>query len=103
MATSSVSGARLRYALDSRESETRGSLRNRFTNGGIIMNWLQIEGKWDRMRGKVKEKWGRLTDDQLDIIAGKRDQMIGALKETYGMEKEIAEREIDVWASTLNS
>jgi uncharacterized protein YjbJ (UPF0337 family) len=53
------------------------------------------------MRGKVKEKWGKLTDDELDVIAGKRDQLIGALKESYGMEKERAEREIDTWASTL--
>ena len=61
------------------------------------MNWQQIEGKWDRMRGKVKEKWGQLTDNELDVIAGKRDQLVGALKETYGMQKEMAEREIDAW------
>ena len=66
------------------------------------MNWEQIEGKWDRLRGKVKEKWGKLTDDELDVIAGKRDQLVGALKEAYGLEKERAEREIDTWASRLN-
>jgi uncharacterized protein YjbJ (UPF0337 family) len=65
------------------------------------MNWQQIEGKWDRMRGKVKEKWGRLTDDELDVIAGKRDQLVGALKEKYGMQKEMAEREIDAWTTDL--
>jgi uncharacterized protein YjbJ (UPF0337 family) len=65
------------------------------------MNWLQIEGKWDRMRGKAKEKWGRLTDDELDVVAGKRDQLVGALKEAYGMKKEMAEREIDAWAANL--
>jgi len=62
---------------------------------------LQIEGKWDRMRGKVKEKWGRLTDDELDVIAAKRDQLIGALKEKYGLQKEMAAREIDAWATDL--
>jgi uncharacterized protein YjbJ (UPF0337 family) len=55
------------------------------------------------MRGKAKEQWGKLTDDQLDVIAGKRDQLIGALKESYGLEKERAEREIDAWASGLNA
>ena len=65
------------------------------------MNWLQIEGKWDRMRGKAKEKWGRLTDDELDVVAGKRDQLVGALKDAYGMKKEMAEREIDAWAANL--
>jgi uncharacterized protein YjbJ (UPF0337 family) len=67
------------------------------------MNWQQIEGKWDRMRGKVREKWGKLTDDQIDVIAGKREQLIGALKESYGLEKERAAREIDAWASGLDA
>jgi uncharacterized protein YjbJ (UPF0337 family) len=69
----------------------------------MTMNWEQIEGKWDRMRGKVKEQWGKLTDDQLDVIAGKRDQLIGALKEQYGMEKEAAEREINTWLTRIKS
>lgn len=61
------------------------------------MNWDQIEGQWTQMKGTVKEKWGKLTDDDLDRIAGKRDQMIGVLQERYGWEKEQAQRELDDW------
>jgi uncharacterized protein YjbJ (UPF0337 family) len=48
-----------------------------------------------------EREMGKLTDNELDVIAGKRDQLVGALKETYGMQKEMAEREIDAWASAL--
>jgi len=58
------------------------------------MNWNQVEGNWKQFKGKVKEQWGRLTDDQLDVIAGKRDQLIGEVQEAYGIGKEEAERQI---------
>lgn len=56
------------------------------------MEWNQIEGQWTQFNGSVKEKWGRLTDDELDVIAGKRDKFIGKLQEIYGLSKEEAER-----------
>lgn len=59
------------------------------------MNWEQIEGKWTQLKGKVKEKWGDLTDDDLDRIAGKRDQLIGCLQQKYGLTREEAERQVD--------
>jgi len=65
------------------------------------MNWEQIEGKWDRAKGKLREKWGELTDDDIDVIAGKRDQLIGRLKERYGYQKEAAEKEINGWLDDL--
>jgi uncharacterized protein YjbJ (UPF0337 family) len=58
------------------------------------MNWSQIEGNWKQFKGKVKEQWGRLTDDQLDVIAGKRDQLAGEVQEAYGIGKDEAERQI---------
>jgi uncharacterized protein YjbJ (UPF0337 family) len=61
------------------------------------MNWQQIEGKWDQMKGKVREKWGKLTDDELSVIAGRRDNLVGKLKEKYGLQKEAAEKEINEW------
>jgi uncharacterized protein YjbJ (UPF0337 family) len=61
------------------------------------MNWDQIEGMWTQAKGKVKEQWGRLTDDELDIIAGKRDQLLGTLQRKYGWTKEQAERELSQW------
>jgi uncharacterized protein YjbJ (UPF0337 family) len=66
------------------------------------MNWEQIEGKWDRFKGKVREKWGQITDQELEQIAGKKDQLVGRLKERYGLEKEAAERDIDDWLRNIH-
>ena len=57
------------------------------------MNWDQIEGNWKHF--KVKEKWGQLTDDDLDQAAGKRDQVIGRLQARYGWQRDQAERELN--------
>lgn len=59
------------------------------------MNWDRIEGNWKQFRGMVKEKWGKLTDDDLDVIEGKRDKLAGKIQERYGMAKDAAERELD--------
>lgn len=59
------------------------------------MNWDQLQGNWLQFRGKVKEKWGKLTDDDLDVINGKRDQLAGRLQARYGYAKEQAEKEAD--------
>ena len=59
------------------------------------MNWDQVKGDWKQLTGKVKEKWGKLTDDELTMIAGKRDQLIGFIQERYGYEKEQAEKELN--------
>jgi uncharacterized protein YjbJ (UPF0337 family) len=61
---------------------------------GNIMNWDTIEGDWKQFKGHVKEKWGKLTDDNLDTIAGKRDQLAGKLQETYGITKDQAEIQV---------
>jgi uncharacterized protein YjbJ (UPF0337 family) len=66
------------------------------------MNWEQVEGKWDQLKGSVKEKWGKLTDDDLMMIKGRRDNLAGRLKERYGLEKEAAEKEIDAWTRGLH-
>ncbi len=67
------------------------------------MNWDQIEGKWKQSKGKFREKWGKLTDDDLDVIAGRRDQLIGLLQERYGIAREEAEREADDFVTYLSS
>ena len=67
------------------------------------MNWDQIQGNWKQFSGKVKEKWGKLTDDDLTTIAGKRDQLAGKLQERYGYEKAKAETELDDFARMLNA
>lgn len=58
------------------------------------MNKDMFEGNWKQLKGKVKEKWGKLTDDDLDVIAGKRDQLAGVLQKRYGIVKEAAEKQI---------
>jgi uncharacterized protein YjbJ (UPF0337 family) len=65
------------------------------------MSWDQIEGNWKQIKGKIRERWGKLTDDDLTEIAGKRDQLAGRLQERYGYEKERLEREIDDFAREL--
>lgn len=59
------------------------------------MNWDRIEGNWKIMKGKVREQWGKLTDDQLDVIGGKREQLVGKIQETYGVGKDEAEKQIN--------
>ena len=61
------------------------------------MNWDQIQGNWTKAKGKVRQKWGKLTDDDLTLINGKREELAGRLQERYGIEKERAESEIDDW------
>lgn len=53
------------------------------------------------LKGKIREKWGKLTDDELDVIAGKRDQLIGKLPEKYGFAKDEEEKQIAEWQKTL--
>lgn len=66
------------------------------------MNWEQVESQWDNLKGKVKEQWGRLTDDDLTRIRGKRDQLLARIKERYGIEKEKAEKDLDSFLNRLN-
>ena len=61
------------------------------------MNKDIIEVKWEQLKGKAKEKWGELTNDDWDVIAGKRDQLAGRIQERYGRTKEEAEKEVDEW------
>ena len=58
------------------------------------MNWDTIEGNWKSAKGKVREQWGQLTDDDLDVIAGKRDQLIGMIQSRYGKGKDAVEKEV---------
>jgi len=65
------------------------------------MNWDRIEGNWKQIKGKVHEKWGKLTDDHLDVVAGKREQLAGKIQEVYGVGKDEANRQIDEFAESM--
>jgi len=67
------------------------------------MNWDQIAGNWNQLKGHVKVKWGKLTDDDLEVIAGKREQLAGKLQERYGYEKARAEKELDEFSRALKA
>ena len=61
------------------------------------MNWDRIEGNWKQLAGKVKEQWGKLTYDQLDMVSGGRDKLVGKIQECYGVVKYEAERQVNYW------
>lgn len=58
------------------------------------MNWDTIKGNWKQAKGDVKARWGKLTDDQLDVISGKREKLVGQIQESYGVSREEAEKQI---------
>ncbi len=66
------------------------------------MNWDQIQGKWKEMKGRAKQRWGKLTDDDLDVVDGKRDELAGRIQNRYGMSKERAEKEVDEFCTTCD-
>lgn len=66
------------------------------------MNWDRVEGNWQQFKGKLREKWGDLTDDDIDVINGRREQLQGKIQERYGKRRDEAEREVDDWLKTLH-
>ena len=65
------------------------------------MSWDRISGNWTQWKGRVRERWGKLTDDQLDVVAGRRDQLSGHIQEAYGLGKDEAERQLRNWERNL--
>jgi uncharacterized protein YjbJ (UPF0337 family) len=61
------------------------------------MNWDRVEGNWKQLKGKAREKWGKLTDSDFETIAGKKDQLIGRIQERYGISKDEALKQADEW------
>lgn len=65
------------------------------------MNWDQVQGKWKQGKGALRQKWGKLTDDDLNTIAGSREKFVGVMQERYGIAKEEAQRRADEWVNSL--
>lgn len=65
------------------------------------MDWNQLQAAWPRMRGQLRHRWGRLTEDDLDIIAGQREVFIGRVEERYSVGREEARQRIEEWLHTL--
>lgn len=70
-------------------------------NERIYMNWDIVEGNWKQFKGKVRSRWGKLTDDQLELIAGKRIELAGKIQESYGVTKDEAEIQIKIFEEQL--
>jgi uncharacterized protein YjbJ (UPF0337 family) len=66
------------------------------------MNWDRIEGNWKEFKGKAQQQWGDLTNDDLEVIKGKRTELAGRLQQRYGYQKEEAEKQINTWLDTLH-
>ena len=65
------------------------------------MNWDRIEGNWKQFSGKVQQQWGKLTNDDLSKVEGKRTELVGRIQERYGYAKDQAEREVDDWVNGI--
>ncbi len=65
------------------------------------MNWDQVKGRWGEMKGMARQKWGDLTDDELDKIEGNREELVGTLQRKYGIGKEEAEKQADEFANSM--
>src|SRR6266513_162810 len=91
----------LDYLLSSLQPETayytlsEGSLLEEYR-----MNSDQLQGKWKELKGAVRERWGKLTDDDLDVIAGQQEQLIGHIQTRYGIARDEAKKQVDDWMST---
>lgn len=67
------------------------------------MNWDQVQGKWKQYKGNMRQKWGKLTDDDFDVINGQREVLVGKIQERYGTAKDVAEKQVDEFVNSLGS
>jgi uncharacterized protein YjbJ (UPF0337 family) len=95
--------ARMRKKPTLLVTRQRRSNQNRKKQEGkeCVMDWNRIEGNWKQFKGQAKEKWGRLTDDDLDVIKGRQDQLEGKIQERYGLAKDQAKKDVDAWFKSL--
>src|SRR3981081_2722002 len=71
------------------------------TQQEMTMDWNRVEGNWKQFKGAAKEKWGKLTDDDLNVIEGRREQLEGKLQQRYGFAKDQIHKDVDDWFRTL--
>jgi uncharacterized protein YjbJ (UPF0337 family) len=76
---------------------SRAELVARHAKTEATMDWNRVEGNWKQLKGKIKEQWGHLTDDDLDKVAGKQDQLEGLIQERYGLAKDQARKDVESW------
>ena len=69
--------------------------------GELVMDWDRIQGNWKQFKGRAKEKWGNLTDDDLDRVAGQREQLEGIIQQRYGLAKDQVRKDVDTWLKSV--
>ena len=62
------------------------------------MDWNRVEGNWKQLKGRAKQQWGKLTDDDLTLVAGRREELTGKVQERYGIARDAARKQVDEWA-----
>jgi uncharacterized protein YjbJ (UPF0337 family) len=77
-------------------------LLNHRPTKGHHMNWDTIQGNWKQLTGRAKQQWGKLTDDDLTLVAGHRDQLAGKIQERYGIAKDDAEEQLSAWEKSAD-
>ena len=82
-------------------SATRPSKSAHVNTGELVMDWDRVEGNWKQFKGRVKEKWGNLTDDDLDRVAGQREQLEGIIQQRYGIQKDQVRKDVDTWLKSV--
>jgi uncharacterized protein YjbJ (UPF0337 family) len=65
------------------------------------MNWDMIEGNWKQFKGQARQQWGKLTENELDQVEGRREELVGCIQEKYGIERDEAERQVRDWEGGL--
>ena len=66
------------------------------------MNWDRVKGNWKQFQGKARQQWGKLTDDDLEVARGSRDELVGRVQERYGIARDEAERQVSEWQNSLS-
>ncbi|MGN6454084.1 MAG: CsbD family protein [Steroidobacteraceae bacterium] len=66
------------------------------------MDWNRVEGNWKQLKGRAKQQWGKLTDDDLTASNGRRDELAGKVQERYGIAKDVARKQVDEWARSAD-
>jgi uncharacterized protein YjbJ (UPF0337 family) len=84
------------------DGKTDRSWRNaHLVHKEIAMNWDRIEGNWKQFKGQARQQWGKLTDDELDMVEGRREELVGRIQEKYGIARDEAERQVRDWEGRL--
>jgi uncharacterized protein YjbJ (UPF0337 family) len=74
---------------------------HRFIQQEPVMNWDRIEGNWKQFKGQVRQPWGKLTNDDLDLVEGRREELVGRIQEKYGIARDEADRQVRDWEGRL--